>query len=73
MYKLTRQDGSVAVASDFKPVKRTALDGKVWWVIWDCVEQGYSSWYGLRGRYKRKKDCQGDINYCFERKDNSNE
>lgn len=23
----------------FKPAKRIALDGKVWWMVWDTVQQ----------------------------------
>ena len=40
----------------FKPAKRTALDGKVWWVVWD-TDQSKSSTLLCFGKYKTKKDC----------------
>lgn len=46
----------------FKAVKRTARDGRTWWVVWDKAKREYS---GLRcfGRYRRKKDCELAIRY----------
>ena len=41
----------------FKPVKRTALDGRVWWVVYNTVEEDYSHIVYF-GKYKTKKDCQ---------------
>lgn len=46
----------------FKPVKRMALDGKTWWVVWDMLEHKYSTLLCF-GKYQRKKDAQLDIEY----------
>lgn len=48
------------------PVKRTAVDGRVWWVVWDCKNHKYSTCV-LFGRYERKKDCEFDIRFKTER------
>ena len=37
--------------------KRTALDGKVWWCVWDTAENKWSTII-LFGKYKLKRDCQ---------------
>lgn len=31
--------------SRFEPVKRTALDGKVWWCLYDHRKNEYITWY----------------------------
>ena len=36
--------------SRFGPVKRTALDGKVWWCMRDFREHKYVPWYKFRFR-----------------------
>lgn len=46
----------------FEPRKRTALDGVVWWVVWDLKENKYST-FTCFGRYPKKKDCQFAIDY----------
>lgn len=46
----------------FIPRKRTALDGKTWWCVYDTVAGGWSS-YVCHGRYRRKKDADFAINY----------
>lgn len=46
--------------SRFEPRQRTALDGKVWQVVYDRLNQEYSSIVCF-GRYKTKKDCQSAI------------
>ena len=40
--------------------KRTALDGKTWWCVFDTDTMKWST-ITFFGRYKRKKDCQYDI------------
>lgn len=50
----------------FEPTKRTALDGKVWWVVWDNIEHRYSTNICF-GKYRRKKDCQWAIDFFTER------
>lgn len=40
-----------------KPIKRTAIDGKVWWVPWDCQEHSYSTLLCF-GKYKTKRECE---------------
>lgn len=49
----------------FKPIKRTAIDGKVWWVVWDNMRREYST-YRCHGRYKTKKEALIDIKYYNE-------
>lgn len=46
--------------SPFEPRQRTALDGKVWWVVYDRYKQEFSS-LTCFGKYKTKKDCQWAI------------
>lgn len=46
----------------FRAVKRTAIDGVTWWVVWDNVRHKYSS-LTCFGRYRRKKDCEWAISY----------
>ena len=46
--------------SRFEPRQRTALDGKVWWVVYDRYKQEFSS-LTCFGKYKMKKDCQWAI------------
>lgn len=46
----------------FKSVKRTAIDGVTWWVVWDNAHKAYSTWTCF-GRYRRKKDCDLAIRY----------
>lgn len=49
----------------FKPVKRTAIDGKVWWCVWDKMKCDWST-YTCHGRYKTKKAAWADIKYYNE-------
>ena len=44
----------------FEPRQRTALDGKVWWVVYDRYKQEFST-LTCFGKYKTKKDCQAAI------------
>lgn len=44
----------------FEPRQRTALDGKVWWVVYDRYKQEFSS-LTCFGKYKTKRDCQTAI------------
>lgn len=43
-----------------EPRKRTALDGKVWWCVFDTAKMKWST-LTFFGRYKTKKACQQDI------------
>lgn len=36
--------------SRFEPVKRTALDGKVWWCLYDRRKNEYVAWYKKKMR-----------------------
>lgn len=40
-----------------EPRKRTGLDGKVWWYVFDTDTMKWST-IVLFGRYKTKRDCQ---------------
>ena len=44
-----------------EPRKRTALDGKVWWCVFDTNAWKWSTLWCF-GKYKTKKDCQIAIN-----------
>ncbi len=45
---------------NFIPNQRTAIDGRVWWCVFDTVNQKYSSLIS-HGKYKTKKVCQQAI------------
>ena len=45
----------------FEPRKRTALDGRVWWCVYDTYRHSWST-YLFHGKYKRKKDAVYAIN-----------
>ena len=48
----------------FTAIKRTALDGRIWWVVWDSKYKKYSTLYYF-GKYTTKKACQIAINtFC---------
>lgn len=44
----------------FSAVKRTALDGKQWWCVFDNKEHRFST-YTCFGKYKKKSDCENAI------------
>lgn len=46
----------------FMPVKRRAIDGRIWWCVYDTTEHQWSS-YLCFGKYKTKKQCQNAIDY----------
>ena len=48
----------------FEPRKRTAVDGKVWWCVWDTVEKKWST-LTCFGKYKTKFDCEWAIKKFF--------
>lgn len=43
-----------------EPRKRTALDGKTWWCVFDTENQTWST-LTIFGKYRTKKACQLDI------------
>lgn len=47
------------------PVKRTALDGHMWWVVWDAEKLKYCNLLCF-GRYRTKKTCQMAINAYYK-------
>lgn len=49
----------------FEARKRTALDGKTWWCVFDTDKMEYSTLICF-GNYKRKKDCQYAIDKFYE-------
>ena len=49
----------------FIPRKRVAIDGRVWWCVWDCVQKCWSS-YTCFGKYKTKNECQISIDVYKE-------
>ena len=46
----------------YEPRQRTALDGKVWWCIWDNKEGEWSKLFYF-GKYKTKRDALIGIKY----------
>ena len=46
----------------FIPTKRTAIDGKAWWVVYDRKNGKYSDLI-CHGKYFTKKSCQFDIDF----------
>lgn len=48
----------------FVPMKRTALDGKVWWCVFD-TDKGDWSTIIVFGKYKLKRDCQFAIDRYY--------
>lgn len=46
----------------FTPEKRTALDGKTWWVAYDWENHKYST-LTCHGKYRTKRECQFWIDY----------
>lgn len=46
----------------FIPLKRQALDGKIWWCVWDTSKRRWSTCV-YHYKYKTKKDCQFNIDY----------
>ena len=46
--------------SPFEPRQRIALDGKVWWMVYNRYKQEFST-LTCFGEYKTKKDCQWAI------------
>ena len=51
----------------FEARKRTALDGKVWWCVYDNNKNKWST-YLCHGKYKTKKECE----YAIRRSDYEN-
>lgn len=43
-----------------EPRKRTALDGRIWWCVFDADKGKYSTITRF-GRYKTKRSCQFSI------------
>ena len=41
----------------FKPIQRTALDGKNYWCIYDMKEKRFSTFL-CHGKYKTRKDAE---------------
>ncbi len=41
----------------YEPRKRTALDGKTWWCVFNVLTGKWSTLL-CHGKYKTKRDCQ---------------
>lgn len=50
----------------FVPKKRTALDGKTYWCVYDTSKNNWSS-YTCHGKYKTREDCQYDIDHTIDK------
>ena len=47
----------------FVPRKRVALDGKVWWCVWDLSKNDWST--TLWDKCKTKKECSAYIQLWY--------
>lgn len=47
----------------FIPEKRTAVDGKQWWCVFDTQRNCWST-YTCHGKYRTRKACQIAIDYA---------
>lgn len=47
----------------FEPRKRTGLDGKVWWEIWDKDRNEWSTMVRHLFRFRTRKSAQFHIEY----------
>lgn len=45
-----------------EPRKRTALDGKVWWCVFDTNKHSWST-LTCFGKYKTKRECKMRIDF----------
>ena len=45
-----------------EPRKITALDGKVWWCVFDTDKMKWSTLIRF-GKYKTRRECQMDIDF----------
>lgn len=50
-----------------EPRKRTTLDGKTWWCVFDTESMKWSTLI-IFDRYKLKRDCQNAIDRWNEKK-----
>ena len=41
----------------YEPRKRTAIDGRSWWYVYDTLENKYSNLLCF-AKYRTKKECQ---------------
>lgn len=59
MRKLTNQN------IRFIPTLREALDGKLWWCVYDTKRKEFCRLFCF-GKYKTRKACQSQIDFCLE-------
>ena len=62
---LQRTDERIATRSDsimLEPRKRTALDGKVWWCVFDTNKNDWCTLICF-GKYKTRRECQIQIDW----------
>jgi hypothetical protein len=52
--------------SAYEPRMRTAIDGIVWWVPYNIKKEKYSTLL-CHGKYRTKKECQQNIDFCYEK------
>lgn len=50
----------------FVPVKRVAIDEKIWWCVYDIEKRKFSTLLCF-GKYRTKKDCQCAIDAYVKR------
>ena len=54
------------------PVQKTALDGKIWWVVLDTTTKQRPIYWCLKCKFKTKKACQSHIDYHHSKGDIKN-
>ena len=47
----------------FEPRRRTALDGRTWWCVWDNDRNGWSTFTHHAYRFKTRKSAAQHIDY----------
>lgn len=50
----------------FIPMKRTAIDRKLWWCVYNTEERKFSKLLCF-GKYRTKKDCQCAIDAYYNK------
>ena len=55
--------GNYIMCKRFEPRKRTAIDGCVWWCVFDTERNNWSTFL-CHGKYKTKKACEQAIAFC---------
>jgi hypothetical protein len=64
--KGTLAECSCALFGRFRPIKREALDGKIWWVVYDYLHGIPQKLNGVGVKWKTRKECQSAIDWALK-------